>query len=88
MTTLLLLVESGSVLAERNKPIGSNVENFIRGANCTIMTVGENFKPPTRFIFAYEYSPTCVNLMKRIAQSDLLRLYSVMCSMSGIIQKY
>ncbi len=64
----------GERAAERNKPIGSNVENFIRGANCTVMTVGENFKPPTRFIFAYEYSPTCVNLMKRVAQSDLLKL--------------
>ena len=59
---------------KRNKPLGSNVENFIRGANCTVMTVGDSFKPPTRFIFAYEYSPTCVKMMKRIAQSDLLRL--------------
>lgn len=37
------------------------------------MTVGEHFRPPTRFIFAYEYSPTCVKMMKRIAESDLLR---------------
>lgn len=64
----------GKRSAELNKPIGSNVENFIRGAKCTVMTVGENFKPPTRFIFAYEYSPTCVNMMKRVAQSDLLKL--------------
>ena len=64
----------GERSAELNKPIGSNVENFIRGAKCTVMTVGENFKPPTRFIFAYEYSPTCVNMMKRVAQSDLLKL--------------
>lgn len=64
----------GERAAERNKPIGSNVENFIRGSNCIVMTVGENFKPPTRFIFAYEYSPTCVSIMKRVAQSDLLKL--------------
>ncbi len=64
----------GERSAELNKPIGSNVENFIRGAKCTVMTVGENFKPPTRFIFAYEYSPTCINMMKRVAQSDLLKL--------------
>jgi hypothetical protein len=38
------------------------------------MTVGPTFKPPTRFIFAYEYSPKCVELMKRVAQSDLLKL--------------
>lgn len=37
------------------------------------MTIGENFKVPTRFIFAYEYSPTCQKMMRRIAQSDLLR---------------
>ncbi|KJV46040.1 universal stress protein [Acinetobacter indicus] len=64
----------GERSAERNKALGSNVENFIRGANCTVMTVGEQFKPPTRFIFAYEYSPTCLKIMKRITQSDLLRL--------------
>lgn len=64
----------GERSAERNKPIGSNVENFIRGVNCTVMTVGENFKPPTRFIFAYEYSPTCIKVMQRVAQSDLLKL--------------
>lgn len=63
----------GERAAEKNKPIGSNVENFIRGANCTVMTVGENFKIPTRFIFAYEYSPTCLNIMQRISQSDLLK---------------
>lgn len=64
----------GERSAEKNKSIGTNVENFIRGANCTVMTVGEQFKPPTRFIFAYEYSPTCIKMMKRIAESDLLRL--------------
>ncbi|WOE32552.1 MULTISPECIES: universal stress protein [unclassified Acinetobacter] len=64
----------GERSAERNKTLGSNVENLIRGANCTVMTVSDTFKPPTRFIFAYEYSPTCVKMMKRIAQSDLLRL--------------
>ena len=71
---IVVIGRVGEKSAERNKPLGSNVENFIRGANCTVMTVGDTFKPPTRFIFAYEYSPTCVKMMKRIAQSDLLRL--------------
>ncbi|NWK73110.1 universal stress protein [Acinetobacter sp. SwsAc6] len=71
---IVVIGRVGERSAERNKPMGSNVENFIRGAKCTVMTVGASFKPPTRFIFAYEYSPTCVDLMKRIAQSDLLRL--------------
>lgn len=69
----VIIGKVGERAAEKNKPIGSNVENFIRGANCTVMTVGEHFKIPTRFIFAYEYSPTCLNLMQRIAQSDLLK---------------
>lgn len=64
----------GERSAERKKILGSNVENFIRGVKCTVITVGDTFKPPTRFIFAYEYSPTCVKMMKRIAQSDLLGL--------------
>ena len=71
---VIVIGRVGERSAELNKPIGSNVENFIRGAKCTVMTVGQSFKPPTRFIFAYEYSPTCVNMMKRVAQSDLLKL--------------
>lgn len=72
-TDFVVIGKVGERAAEKNKPIGSNVENFIRGANCTVMTVGENFKIPTRFIFAYEYSPTCLNIMQRISQSDLLK---------------
>ena len=71
---VVIIGRVGERAAEKNKPIGSNVENFIRGANCTVMTVGEHYKAPTRFIFAYEYSPTCIKMMKRIAQSDLLKL--------------
>ena len=63
----------GERAAEKKKILGGNVENFIRGARCAVMTVGENFKPPTRFIFAYEYSPTCLKMMQRVAESDLLR---------------
>lgn len=63
----------GERSAEKNKAMGSNVENFIRGSKCTVLTVGPNFKPPTRFIFAYEDSPTCKDLLQRVAKSDLLR---------------
>ena len=63
----------GERSAEKNKTMGSNVENFIRGARCTVMTVGEDFKPPTRFIFAYELSETCQKMLKRVAKSDLLK---------------
>lgn len=70
---IVVIGRIGERSAEKSKPIGTNVENFIRGANCTIMTVGENFKPPTRFIFCYDDSTTCKEMMKRVAQSDLLR---------------
>ncbi len=71
---IVVIGRVGERSAEKNKSIGGNVENFIRGANCTVMTVGENFKPPTRFIFAYDDSPTCKDMLKRVAKSDLLRL--------------
>ena len=70
---IVLIGRVGERTAEKQKSIGSNVENFIRGAKCTVMTVGETFKPPTRFIFAYEDSPTCKDMMKRVAKSDLLK---------------
>ena len=72
-TDIVLIGRIGERSAEKQKSLGSNVENFIRGAKCTVMTVGESFKPPTRFIFAYEDSPTCKEMMARVAKSDLLR---------------
>ena len=73
-TDIVVIGRVGERSAERNKSIGSNVENFIRGAKCTVLTVGEQFKPPTRFIFAYEYSPTCQDMMQNKKKSDLLKL--------------
>ena len=72
-TDIVLIGRVGERSAEKQKRLGSNVENFIRGAKCTVMTVGESFKPPTRFIFAYEDSPTCKDMMQRVAKSDFLR---------------
>ncbi|MFT4022067.1 MAG: universal stress protein, partial [Acinetobacter sp.] len=70
---IAILGRVGEQAAEKNKTLGSNVENFIRGANCAVVTVSDHFKVPTRFIFAYEYSPTCLKMMRRIVESDLLR---------------
>lgn len=72
-TDFVVIGRVGERSAEKNKRIGGNVENFIRGAKSTVMTVGETFKPPTRFIFAYEDSPTCKDMLKRVAKSDILR---------------
>ena len=70
---VVIIGRVGQRAGEKNKPTGSNVENFIRGANCTVITVGEHFEAPRRFNFAYEYSPTCQKMLQRIAQSDLLK---------------
>ena len=72
-TDFVVIGKVGERSAEKNKRIGGNVENFIRGAKSTVMTVGETFKPPTRFIFAYEDSATCKDMLKRVAKSDILR---------------
>ncbi|OUY07078.1 universal stress protein [Acinetobacter populi] len=63
----------GENAAENNKPVGSNVEGLIRGTKSTVLTVGEKFTPPTSFLFAYEYSPICQAMLKRVGQSDLLK---------------
>lgn len=70
---IALIGKVGESAAEKNKDLGGNVEKFIRGANCTVMTVSDHFKPPTRFIFAYEDSPLCKRMMEGIAESDLFK---------------
>lgn len=71
---IAVIGRKGERSAEKNKVLGSNVENFIRGTKSTVLTVGETFKPPTRFIFAYELSETCQKMLKRVENSDLLRI--------------
>ena len=71
---LAILGRVGEDAARKKKLFGSHVESFIRGAKCNILTVGTTFKPPTRFIFAYENSDLCNQMMYRITQSDVLRL--------------
>ena len=73
---VVIIGRLGEHSADNNKPMGSNVENFIRGANCTVITVGEHFEPPKQFIFAYEFSTVCEKMLQRIAQSDLLKQIS------------
>ncbi|MCF9034869.1 universal stress protein [Acinetobacter nectaris] len=70
---IVLIGKVGESAAEKNKVLGSNVENFIRGANCTVMTVSDHFKPPTRFIFAYEDSPLCAQMLESVAENELFQ---------------
>lgn len=70
---VVILGRRGEHAVQRNKPIGSNVENFIRSAPCSVLTVGEQFEIPQNFMFAYEYSATCQALLQRLCKSDLLK---------------
>lgn len=70
---IALIGKVGDNSVEKNKDLGGNVENFIRGAKCTVMTVSEHFKPPTRFIFAYEYSDVCTKMLHSVVESDLFK---------------
>ncbi|KAA8731402.1 universal stress protein [Acinetobacter qingfengensis] len=70
---IVVVGKIGENAAENDKPVGSNVEGLIRGAKSTVLTVGEKFVPPASYLFAYEYSPVCQNMVKRIEHSDLLR---------------
>lgn len=63
----------GENAAEKNKPVGSNVEGLIRGTKSTVLAVGEKFVPPSSFLFAYEYSQVCQTMLKRVGQSELLK---------------
>jgi nucleotide-binding universal stress UspA family protein len=69
---IVVIGKVGEHAAESAKPVGSNVEGLIRGVKATVLTVGEVFSIPTSFLFAYEYSQVCQDMLKRIAKSDLL----------------
>lgn len=70
---IVVIGKLGESAAEQNKPVGSNVEGLIRGSKSTVLTVGETFTPPHRFLFAYEHSPVCQDMLERIIRSDLLK---------------
>ena len=70
---IVVIGKVGENAVESAKPVGSNVEGLIRGVKSTVMTVGESFSPPSSFLFAYEYSQVCQDMLRRISQSDLLR---------------
>lgn len=62
----------GEKAAEKKKAFGRHVEGIIRGSQSTVLVVGETFTVPNSFIFAYEHSPICHAMLKRVGQSDLL----------------
>lgn len=59
--------------SEQDKALASQLENFIRGCDATVLTVTQEFTIPTQFLFAYDPSATCDNMLKRICQSRILK---------------
>ncbi len=53
--------------------IGSNIENVIRTLANPIMVVQPSFQVPSRFLFAYDASPTAKKVLELIASSPLLK---------------
>ncbi len=53
--------------------IGSHIENVIRTLANPIMVVQPGFQAPSRFLFAYDASPTAKKVLELIASSPLLK---------------
>lgn len=53
--------------------IGSNIESVIRTLSNPIMVVQPGFQAPSRFLFAYDASPTAKKVLELIASSPLLK---------------
>ncbi|MCE9849468.1 universal stress protein [Aeromonas allosaccharophila] len=53
--------------------IGSNIESVIRTLANPIMVVQPGFQAPSRFLFAYDASPTAKKVLELIASSQLLK---------------
>ncbi|MDX7689938.1 universal stress protein [Aeromonas caviae] len=53
--------------------IGSNIESVIRTLPNPIMVVQPGFQAPSRFLFAYDASPTAKKVLELIASSPLLK---------------
>ncbi|WP_042010607.1 universal stress protein [Aeromonas fluvialis] len=68
---MLIMGKQGSTYA--HDLIGSNIENVIRTLANPIMVVQPGFQAPSRFLFAYDGSPTAKKVLELIASSTLLK---------------
>lgn len=67
---MLIMGKHGT--AHAHDLIGSNIENVIRTLPNPIMVVQPGFQAPSRFLFAYDASPTAKKVLVLIASSPLL----------------
>ena len=68
---MLIMGRQGT--AHAHELIGSNIENVIRTLPNPIMVVQPGFQTPSRFLFAYDASPTAKKVLELIASSPLLK---------------
>ncbi|MGE6122819.1 universal stress protein [Aeromonas media] len=68
---MLIMGKQGT--AHTHELIGSNIESVIRTLANPIMVVQPGFQAPTRFLFAYDSSPTAKKVLELIASSPLLK---------------
>lgn len=68
---MLIMGKQGTTHA--HELIGSNIESVIRTLANPIMVVQPGFQAPSRFLFAYDASPTAKKVLELIASSPLLK---------------
>lgn len=70
---MMIMGKKGETHTQDHDLIGSNIENIIRTLANPIMVVQSGFQVPTRFLLAYDASPTAKKVLELIAHSSLLK---------------
>lgn len=68
-----MLIMGKQGMSHAHELIGSHLENVIRSLTNPIMVVQPGFQAPSRFLFAYDASPTAKKVLELIASSPLLK---------------
>ncbi|WP_368192270.1 universal stress protein [Aeromonas sp. s8] len=68
-----MLIMGKQGMTHAHELIGSHLENVIRSLTNPIMVVQPGFQAPSRFLFAYDASPTAKKVLELIASSPLLK---------------
>lgn len=72
-TRLLVMGRHGEVHDHASGAVGSHLENVTRTLQSPIMVALDNFRPPERFMLAYDGSATANKALRLVAQSPLFK---------------
>ncbi|MCK9504216.1 MAG: universal stress protein [Porticoccaceae bacterium] len=72
-TRLFVIGRQGEAQGRRAHAIGSHIETVVRAIHRPILVTVGNFTAPSRFMVAYDGSPTADSAIARIAKSPLLK---------------